>query len=116
MSAQLLVALVAIALIFDTINGEFTRRTVPRVLSQPIYRDTLLAGKFLGAFFTRSLVLTAIWLLIFGIDLLGLGNPPTGQEVTRSLLFLVGTIIYGGFWLAMGMLFSTHSLGLLLLF
>ncbi len=102
-----LVPLVAIALAFDAINGEFSRRTVSRVLSQPIYRDALLLGKFLGAFFTLALVLAAIWLLVYGVGLLGLGVPPTGQEVARSLLFLVATIIYGGFWMALAMLFST---------
>ena len=101
-----LVPLVAIALAFDAINGEFSRRTVSRVLSQPIYRDALLLGKFLGAFFTLSLVLASIWLLIFGIGLLGLGVPPTGQEVARSLLFLLATIIYGGFWITLALLFS----------
>jgi ABC-2 type transport system permease protein len=102
-----LVPLVAIALAFDLINGEFTRRTAPRVLSQPIYRDALLLGKFLGAFFTLALVLAAIWLLIMGIGLLGLGVPPTGEEFARGVLFLIATIVYGGFWLAVALLFST---------
>ncbi len=102
-----LVPLVAIALTFDVINGEFSRRTVSRVLSQPIFRDALLLGKFLGAFFTLALVLAAIWMLVFGAGLIGLGVPPTGQEVARSLLFLLATVIYGGFWIALAMLFST---------
>jgi ABC-2 type transport system permease protein len=102
-----LVPLVAISLAFDSVNGEFNRRTISRVLSQPIYRDALLLGKFLGGLFTLALVLSAIWLLVFGIGLLGLGVPPTGQEVARSLLFLLATIVYGGFWLALAMLFST---------
>src|SRR5512144_2780157 len=33
-----LVPLIAIALAFDSINGEFSRRTMSRVLAQPIYR------------------------------------------------------------------------------
>jgi ABC-2 type transport system permease protein len=101
-----LVPLVAIALAFDAINGEFNRRTLARVLSQPIYRDALLMGKFLGAFFTLALVLAAIWLLVFGIGLLGLGIPPSGEEVARALLFLLATIVYGGFWMVVALLFS----------
>lgn len=101
-----LVPLIAIALAFDTINGEFNRRTMSRVLAQPIYRDALLLGKFLGGLFTLALVLTAIWLLIIGLGLVGLGVPPSGEEVARSLLFLVLTIFYGGIWLAVGMVFS----------
>jgi ABC-2 type transport system permease protein len=102
-----LVPLVSIALVFDAINGEFNRRTISRIISQPIYRDALLLGKFLGAFFTLALVLSAIWLLIFGIGLLGIGVPPTLDELLRSVLFLVATIAYGGFWMALGLLFST---------
>ncbi len=103
-----LVPLVAISLVFDAINGEFNQRTLSRVLSQPIYRDALLLGKFLGAFATLALVLTAIWLLVFGVGLIGLGVPPTGQEVARILLFLLVTVIYGGFWTALGLWFSTR--------
>lgn len=101
-----LVPLIAIALAFDSINGEFNRRTMSRVLAQPIYRDALLLGKFLGGLFTLALVLTAIWLLIIGLGLVGLGVPPSGEEVARSLLFLLVTIFYGGIWLALGMVFS----------
>ena len=43
-----LLPLVAIALGFDGINGEYNRRTMSRILAQPIYRDALLAGKFVG--------------------------------------------------------------------
>ncbi|HDN79875.1 MAG: ABC transporter permease [Chloroflexi bacterium] len=101
-----LVPLVAIALGFDAINGEFNRRTISRVLAQPIYRDALLFGKFLAGFFTLALVLTTIWLLVMGLGLLTLGVPPRGEEVMRSLWFLVATIFYGGIWLALALLFS----------
>lgn len=101
-----LVPLISIALAFDSINAEFSRRTMSRVLAQPIYRDALLMGKFLGAFFTLALVLTAIWLLIFGLGIVGLGLPPNTEEVARSLLFLLTTIFYGGIWLAVAMVFS----------
>ena len=43
-----LVPLMAIGLGFDSVNGEYNRRTLSRILSQPIYRDALLFGKFLA--------------------------------------------------------------------
>ncbi len=43
-----LVPLIAIGLGFDAVNGEHNRRTLSRILSQPIYRDALLFGKFVG--------------------------------------------------------------------
>ncbi len=101
-----LVPLVAIALAFDAINGEFNRRTLSRVLAQPIYRDALLFGKFLAGLFTLALVLLTIWLLIVGLGLVRLGVPPSGEEVARSLWFLLATVFYGGIWLALAMLFS----------
>lgn len=101
-----LVPLIAIALGFDAINGEFNRRTMSRVLAQPIYRDALLLGKFLAGLFTLALVFTAIWLLIFGLGIFGLGVPPGGEEVGRSLSFLVVVIFYGGIWLALALTFS----------
>jgi len=101
-----LVPLLAIALAFDAVNGEFNQRTISRVLAQPIYRDALLLGKFLASLFTLALVLTTIWLLIVGIGILALGVPPSGEEVARGLWFLLLTIAYGGIWLALALVFS----------
>jgi len=103
----ILVPLIAIALSFDSINGEFNRRTLSRVLAQPVYRDALLLGKFLGGLLTLTMVFSAIWLLIFGIGIARLGVPPTAEETGRALWFLIGTIFYGGIWMALAMLFST---------
>jgi len=103
---EFLIPLIAIALAFDVINGEFSRRTMSRILAQPIYRDALLLGKFLAGLFTLALVLTVIWLLIIGLGIVGLGVPPSGEEVARSLWFLLASIFYGGIWLALALLFS----------
>ncbi len=100
------IPLVAVALAFDTVNGEFNRRTMSRLLAQPIYRDALLLGKFLAGLFTLALVCTAIWLLIFGMGILRLGVAPGAEEVGRALLFLLATIFYGGVWLALALVFS----------
>ncbi len=101
-----LVPLIAIALAFDAINGEFNRRTMSRILAQPIYRDALLLGKFLAGLFTLALFLMTTWLLIMGLGILTLGIPPGGEEIARTLWFLVVTICYGGIWLALAMIFS----------
>jgi ABC-2 type transport system permease protein len=101
-----LIPLVAIALAFDAVNGEFNRRTLSRVLAQPIYRDALLMGKFLGALLSLSIALIALWLLVIGLGLLLLGLPPSTEEMVRMLGFLVATVAYGGVWLALALLFS----------
>ncbi len=101
-----IIPLMAIGLGFDSVNSEFTRRTLSRILSQPIYRDALLMGKFLAGLATFAVVLVALWLMVFGAGLLKLGLPPRGVEVARGVGFLVVAIAYGGVWLAIAMLFS----------
>ena len=101
-----LVPLMAIGLGFDAVNGEHNRRTLSRILSQPIYRDALLLGKFIAALATLSVSLIALWLLVIGLGLITLGVPPGGEEMARAFIFLVVTIAYAGVWLALAMLFS----------
>jgi ABC-2 type transport system permease protein len=101
-----LVPLVAIALSFDAINGEFNRRTMSRVLAQPIYRDALLLGKFLAGLLALGIGLLSLWFLTIGLGLLLLGLPPSGEETVRMLGFLFATLAYGGVWLALALLFS----------
>jgi ABC-2 type transport system permease protein len=101
-----LIPLVAIALGFDAINSEFNRRTLSRVLAQPLYRDALLMGKFAAGLATLAISLVALWLLVFGLGLILLGVPPSTEEVLRALGFLIVAIAYAGVWLAASMLFS----------
>ena len=67
-----LIPLVAIGLGFDAINGEYSRRTMSRILSQPIYRDALLLGKFLAGLATLAISLLCLWLIVIGVSLLAL--------------------------------------------
>lgn len=101
-----LIPIVAIALGFDSVNSEFNRRTMSRVLAQPIYRDALLFGKFLAGLLTLAVVLSALWLLVIGLGILMLGLPPSTPEVLRGIGFLIAAIAYGGVWLALALLFS----------
>ncbi len=71
-----LVPLIAIGLGFDAVNGEHSRRTLSRILAQPIYRDALLFGKFIAGLITLSISLIALWLLVIGLGLFLLGVPP----------------------------------------
>jgi ABC-2 type transport system permease protein len=101
-----LIPLMAIGLGFDAINGEHNRRTLSRILAQPIYRDALLAGKFIASLATLAISLVCLWLLVVGLGVLFLGVPPSWEEIARSLIFLVISIAYAGVWLALAMLFS----------
>jgi ABC-2 type transport system permease protein len=101
-----LIPLMAIGLGFDAINGEHNRRTLSRILAQPIYRDALLIGKFLAGLAMLAMSLAALWLMVIGLGLIFLGVPPGGEEMSRSLAFLVIAVFYAGVWLALAMLLS----------
>src|SRR5262245_56107265 len=103
---SLLVPLIAIGLGFDLVNSEHNQRTLSRILSQPIYRDALLFGKFLAGLTTIAISLTAMWMLVLGLALFRLGVPPSGEEIARATLMLAVTIAYAGVWLALAMLCS----------
>ncbi|MGN6549943.1 MAG: ABC transporter permease [Pararhizobium sp.] len=102
-----LLPLVAIALGFDAVNGEYQRRTMSRILSQPIYRDALLAGKFLGGMIVLGICIVTLWLLVTGLGLLMLGLPPSGEEILRGIAFLVVSLAYCTVWLTIALWFSS---------
>ncbi len=103
---SILVPILAIGLGFDSVNGEYNRRTMSRILAQPIYRDALLFGKFAAGLATLSVSLVTLWLLVMGFGLLRLGIPPSGEEIGRLCVFLLVTVFYAGVWLSLAMLFS----------
>jgi ABC-2 type transport system permease protein len=102
-----LLPLVAIALGFDAINGEYSRRTMSRMLAQPIYRDAVLFGKFLGGLLVISIALLTLWLLMIGLGILFLGLPPSGADIVRGAAYFAATLAYAGVWLALAIAFST---------
>ena len=94
---------------FDSINAEKNSGTLNRLVSQPIYRDSIIIGKFLA-----SATLIAVMVLSTGIAVgcagfLASGIRPSGEEAVRVLLYLLYTIVYICFWLAMAMLFSVFT-------
>ncbi|UCG09943.1 MAG: ABC transporter permease [Dehalococcoidia bacterium] len=106
MMAVFFVPIVGIALGFDAINEERNSGTMSRLLSQPIYRDAVINGKFLAGVVTIAIMVTSIVLLVAGVGLRMIGVPPNSEEVIRLMLFLVVTIFYGAFWLGLSILFS----------
>jgi ABC-2 type transport system permease protein len=98
--------LVGITLGFDSISGEYARGTLSRVLSQPIYRDSLINGKFFAGLATVAILWGSILLLVIGLGITLLGFPPNTEELWRMLIFTAVGVFYVGFWLALALLFS----------
>ena len=98
--------IVGIILGFDAINSEKNSGTLSRLLSQPIYRDAVINGKFLAGVVTMAIMLVSMVLLVAGVGLWMIGVPPSSEEVIRLMAFLAMGIVYGAFWLGLAMLFS----------
>ena len=91
---------------FDAISGERSQGTLPRLLAQPIHRDEVITGKFVGGLAVIALMLTALTLFVSGIGIFRLGLIPTSTEIGRLVVWLVVSIIYVGFWQALATLTS----------
>ncbi len=98
--------LIGLILGFDLINRERNEGTLSKLLSQPIYRDSVVNGKFLAGMAVISIMMTSIVLLITGLGLLMVGVVPGIEEVWRILIYLMISIIYISFWLGVAILFS----------
>ncbi|MBU0999463.1 ABC transporter permease [Patescibacteria group bacterium] len=98
--------LLGIVLGFDAINRERSARTLSKLISQPIYRDAVINGKFLAGLITISIMLVSILLMISGLGLLLIGVVPGPEEIFRLLVYLVISIFYIAFWLGISILFS----------
>ncbi len=102
----LLVPIIGIALGFDAINSERTSGTLSRILSQPVFRDSLINGKFLAGIVALSIMVGTMLLLVSGYGLSMIGVPPTAEEIIRLFIYLFLTIIFGAFWMGLAILFS----------
>lgn len=98
--------LVGLVLGFDTINRERNEGTLSKLLSQPIYRDAVINGKFLAGVVTISIMMVAIVLVVTGLGLKMVGVVPGLEEAWRIGVYLVISIIYISFWLGVAILFS----------
>jgi len=98
--------LIGIVLGFDSINREISTGTMSKVVSQPIFRDSIINGKFLAGITTIAIMLVSIVLVISGLGLRVLGVVPGIEEVWRIIIYLVISIIYVSFWLGIAMLSS----------
>ncbi len=100
------VPITGIILGFDAINSERTGGTMSRLLAQPVYRDSVINGKFLAGIITMALMIGISLLLVIGFGLRIVGVRPTEEEIIRVFLYFVITVFYGAFWMGLAMLFS----------
>lgn len=98
--------LIGIFLGFDSINRERVSRTLSKLASQPIYRDSIINAKFLAGLTTIAIVLVGIVLIISGLGIRLIGVVPGSEEVLRLAIYVIISIFYVSFWLGIAILFS----------
>jgi ABC-2 type transport system permease protein len=101
--------IMGIALGVDAISGEKEKGTLKLTLAQPIFRDTLINGKFLAAFLAISLATLIASLVNIGGSVLALGITPTGEDVARLMLFMLFSILFAMTFYGIAALLSTVS-------
>ena len=84
--------LIGLVLGFDAINRERAHGTLIKLISQPIYRDAVINGKFLAGLTTITILLVSIVLAISGFGLMLLGIVPGIEEVLRLVVYLIISI------------------------
>jgi len=98
--------LIGLVLGFDAINRERGSGTLSKLASQPIYRDSIINGKFLAGVITITIMLVSILLVVSGLGLRLIGVEPGIEEVWRIGIYLIISIFYVSFWLGISILFS----------
>lgn len=98
--------LLGITLGFDAVNSEYNRRTLIRLLAQPVHRDYVINAKFVGGLIMIAILFFALGFAVMGLGLIMIGIPPTPEEFLRMLTYLILSVIYVAFWLNLSILFS----------
>jgi len=98
--------LLGLALGFDAINKERANGTLSILMGQPIYRDSVINGKFLAGAAALSTLAVGTIGILSGLAIPMLGFGPTLGEVTKILALALLTIVYLVFWLSLGILYS----------
>ncbi len=98
--------LIGLVMGFDAINRERSAGTLSKLISQPVYRDAVINGKFMAGVVTITIMMLSLTALISGLGLITVGVVPGGEEVARLAVYLVISIAYVSLWLGLSILFS----------
>ena len=97
---------VGLTLGFDAINSERNSGTLNRLVAQPIYRDSVIIGKFLAGNAIIMIMVFTMGIFVGSVGVMATGLIPQTEEVFRILAFLIFTVVYMDFWLGLSIFFS----------
>jgi len=104
---SLIASIIGIALGFDAISGEHEKGTLRVVLSQPIFRDEFIIGKFLAASAAISFALAIATSLSLSSAVIMLGLTLKYEDIVRVLLMIFFSILLALAYYAISVLLST---------
>ncbi len=105
----LFLPLVGIALGFDAVVKERKSASLNVLLTHPVFRDSIIAGKIAGGLVTLALVVFISVIASVGTMLVLTGIEVHLMELSRVLIFAGITFIYLTGFLALGVLISIFS-------
>ncbi len=105
----LFLPLVGIALGFDAVVKERKSASLNVLLTHPVFRDNIIAGKITGGLVTLALVVFLSVVASVGTMLVLTGIEIGLMELSRILIFAVIIFIYLAAFLALGVLISIFS-------
>jgi ABC-2 type transport system permease protein len=98
---------IGVALGSDSISSEWERGTLKTILAQPVFRETIINGKFLAAASAVSLAILITSLASIGASTIIIGVTPTTEESLRMALFLVFSLLFTMMYYGISTFFST---------
>lgn len=101
--------LLGLALGFDAINKERANGTLSILLGQPIFRDSVINGKFLAGATALTTLVVGTMVIMSGVSIPLLGFGPTFTETSKIIVLMLLTIVYLVFWMCLGILYSVLS-------
>jgi ABC-type transport system involved in multi-copper enzyme maturation permease subunit len=105
----MLMSLLALMFAYDVCTGEKEEGTLKLMLSNPVSRSVILAGKGFGILLTLLPIMLFCYLLGALIMLLYPGVALGGTDWMRITVLALTSIVYFTVWVALGMLISSRS-------
>ncbi|MEA1993755.1 MAG: ABC transporter permease subunit [Euryarchaeota archaeon] len=98
--------ILALALGFDLISQEKETGSLKSLLSHPVFRDSVLNGKILGALMALGFAMVIVSLLSVGV-LMSYGLIPTRSEILRMSVFMLLSLLFLLSYFSIGFMSST---------
>lgn len=104
----LIAAALSVAMGFDLISKEKEEGSLKSLLSHPVYRDSVINGKLIGALAVLTVVMCAMFLITIAV-MLFYGIVPGLDDLLRIGAYFVMALIYCGIFFAIATMASTIS-------